>query len=191
MNYRWETTSKYAGYLGKAEADERKMRWYDTLMGDPLPDLGRWVPPNLEQYLPGKAKPKVIGDSPASALVNLISQKAAAELSEFFRGHAELYPVKLMDSEENYFMVVAKQYPDVLDRSKSSGMESSFKPGLFCLVERWVFFEDRVKELDVFAIPDCPTTIYVSERFKQRVIASKLKGFCFKTFFEEQKPFIS
>ena len=83
--YEWSNTSlAYADYCAVSEEDDRKMQWYDDFMGIPLVSINEWIPPVLEQYLgDGKKKRKlsVIGDSPASAMMKLISERAALALS--------------------------------------------------------------------------------------------------------------
>lgn len=200
--YEWGNVSmKYAGYLGATEVDERKLRWYDTLMGDPLPSLDSWEPPRLEQYLgegKKKRKPAIIGDSPSSAGLNLVSQHAADALRDIWDRHALLYPVILDDVPDTlYFMVVVQtEMPfEALDREKSTGKLTKFGPnagkGLFSVIEHWEFNQDIVGDNDVFYLPDGRTTTYVSERFKQRVIDAGLKGFCLRQEWWEENPFIS
>lgn len=192
----WAGSGKYAGYLGATDEDERKVNWCIPSLGDPLPPLAEWQPPHLEQYLgeKGKRKPRPIGDSPSSGAVQLISQRAVDALRDIWDRHALLYPVILADApEQPYFMVVAQTVLDCLDREKSVGKTQKYgpTPDLFAVIHNWVFDEACVGDADVFRLPDSNTSIYVSERFKERVVAAKLKGFQLKTEFWEEKPFVS
>jgi hypothetical protein len=54
-----------------------------------------------------------------------------------------------------------------------------------------VFRQEEIGGADMFTLPDSSTTIYVSDKFKARVIDAGLKGFCFKTHFWDDNPFIS
>lgn len=180
--YKWAITDKYATFMGATSADERKLRWDDPVMGDPLPTLAQWTPPKLSLYSPGKAKEKKLGDSPGSSTLNLVSQHAAEVLKEMFDKHALLYPIELEGADKPYYMVVVKVI-DALDRERSTGKIYNHRPNLFSPVERWVFKDSLIYNVDLFTVPDSATCIYVSQRFKDKVMAAKLKGFCFKTEF--------
>lgn len=192
---------KYADYGGASDAEERQMCWHDNLIGDPLPSLEDWKTPRLTQYLgeKGTRKPGIVGDSPSSGSLNLISQRALDTLQDIWDRHALLYPVILDDMPETpyYMVVVQTELPfEALDREKSTGKPVKFGPranqGYFAPVEKWVFNKDVVGNNDLFSIPDgAPPNYYVSERFKQRVIDAGLKGFCLRREFWEEKPFIS
>jgi len=181
--YEWSNTNlAYAGYLGISEEDEEKMQWYDELMGVPLVSLEEWTPPILEQYLgDGKKKRKlgIVGDSPSSGMIKLISERAAKALSDIFEKHALLYPVVLKDvPNEKFYMVVVKTIiENALDRDAR--------------IEKWTFNEENLNDIDMFSLPDSKTSIYVSEEFKTRVVEAELTGFGFKTEFWDENPFIS
>jgi len=197
--YEWSNTNlAYAGYLGISEEDEEKMQWYDELMGVPLVSLEEWTPPILEQYLgDGKKKRKlgIVGDSPSSGMIKLISERAAKALSDIFEKHALLYPVVLKDvPNEKFYMVVVKTIiENALDRDASTGKryEHEKKPEYFSLIEKWTFNEENLNDIDMFSLPDSKTSIYVSEEFKTRVVEAELTGFGFKTEFWDENPFIS
>ena len=52
----------------------------------------------------GNRKLRPVCDSPSSASLNFISEKAAAELKDIWDSYATLYPVVLDDTEQNYYM---------------------------------------------------------------------------------------
>ena len=193
----WTSTSCYAEYGGISEEDEQKIAWYDSLLGVPLVSVEDWEPPRLEQYLGEngkKRKPAVIADDVSAAPLHLVSEKAAHTLSEIFARHAKLYPVILEDAlDRNFYMVVPTTEIDCVDREQSKGPLAKYGPNphLFASIDEWVFREEEIGDADLFVLPDSPTTTYVSERFKQRVIEAGLKGFCLKRHFWEEDPFIS
>jgi hypothetical protein len=196
--YEWTRADTIAGYIGKTPGDEEKVRWYDSLMGIPLVPLDDWEPPVLEQYLGGNTKKrkrlKPIGDSPASGPVNIISERAAIALSDICDRHTSLYPVILDDDRINkYYMVVVQTVLDCLDREKSTGPKQKYTstPDLFASVETWVFDDECIGDVDLFVLPDSKTATFVSERFRQRVIESGLKGFCLKKEFWEEDSWVS
>lgn len=189
-------SEKYAEYGGCTEADDRKRRWFDPIIGDPLPPLSGWQSPCLTQYLGGgtkKRKPKPIGDAPSSGVLNLISQRAADALRDIWDRHALLYPVDLDDASAPYYMVVVQTEIDALDRERSTGKLQKYgaTPELFGVIHEWVFNEAQLGGNVLFRLPDSKTTTYVTEAFKERVLAANLDGFCLKRNFWEEKPFIS
>ncbi len=198
MIYLWfNPDMKYAGYLGVTDQDEKSIRWYDHILGEPLPSLSQWEPPVLQQYLGDgkkKRKPGIIGDAPSSGSINLISQRAVDVLEDILERHALLYPVKLVDApDENFYMVVVKTKLDCLDRQKSTGFQLTGygSTKYFTPVHTWVFGEKCLGDNDLFVIPDCNISIYVSERFKKRVIEAGLKGFGFKKEFWDENTIIT
>lgn len=195
--YQWSSSDKYPGYMGVTDAEQDRIDWYDDFMGEPLPkNFDDWIIPNLEQYLgDGKKKRKLlpIGDAPTAVATNLISEKAAESLKDILKKYTTLYPVKLLDDpDNNYYMVVCHTKLDCLDRKASVGkLGRASNPNHFAHIDHWVFNEDCIGNNHMFVLPDDESVIYVSEYFKQRVIDAGLKGFCFKTEFWEEKPFIS
>jgi hypothetical protein len=194
--YSWVNTTKYAGFLGETAEDERQLRWYDSLMGDPLPELKEWEPPRLRQYLgQGKAKrnPVPLGDSASSALLNLVSRRAVEALDDIWSNSVSLYPVVLADHVETFYMVVSKVQLDCLDEEKSKGkhLDLGTRVVRFASIDEWVFDESCVGLNDIFHLPYSTTMLFVSERFKSRVVAAKLKGFCFMSNAWDPAPFIS
>ncbi len=194
MIYKWSSSEKSAGYIGKSECDDKKVKWYNQILGTPLISLDDWSPPLLVQFL-GKESTRLkelnpVTDSVSSSLVHIISQRAVDELKDIWLRHALLYPVKLEDRKgENFYMVVVNTVLDCLDREKSRGPLNKYgsKRGLFAYVEEWVFDEDCLGDADLFVIPDSATITYVSDRFKQRVIDAELKSFCLKTHYWEDE----
>ena len=191
--FEWRKGKKYAEYEGVTEADGRKIAWNVVGVGDPLPPLERWEAPRLKQFLgDGKRikKPRKIGDSPSTGLPHLISQRAADALKDIWDRHATLYPVHLDDApEQMYYMVVVKTVLDCLDEEASQ--ISRDHKGNIRVVHEWVFKEDRLDDSDLFRLPYEETAFYVTTRFKERVVAAKLKGFAFYTHFWDADAFVS
>lgn len=195
--YQWSSSDKYSGYLGVTDSDQDRIDWYDDFMGEPLPQhFSDWVIPNLRQYLGGgknKRKLLPIGDAPTSVKTNLISAKAARSLEKILEKNVTLYPVKLLgDSDGSYYMVVCHTKLDCIDRKMSEGkLGRGSNPEHFAHIDKWVFDMECVGNNDIFVLPDDESNIYVSQRFKETVVEAGLKGFCFKTEFWEEAPFIS
>jgi hypothetical protein len=195
--YQWTFSDNYPGYMGVTDADQNRIDWYDDFMGEPLPENYKdWTVPTLEQYLGEgrkKRKPLPIGDAPTAVQTNLISEKAIKPLKEILDKHASLYPVVLSDDPEGiYYMVVCRTIIDCLDRKASVGkLGRASNPEYFAHIDNWVFNKDCIRNNHMFVLPDDESSIFVSEHFKQIVVDSGLKGFCFKTEFCEESPFTS
>jgi len=199
--YKLNSNEKYAEYGGKGDGDQRAVRWFDPLLGDPLPGVDNWSPPSLLQYLgDGKKKRalKTIGDFPGGSANSFIKKEAAERLSSFLDKTADLYPVNLMDDLDNeYFLVhIKNELPfDSLMRNVSIGKPVKYGPkanqGYFSPLEKWVFDDSYLVGQDIFVLPDSAYTIYVSERFKDAVIDAGLKGFVFQQEFWDENPIIT
>ncbi len=190
MYYRWSAPEDAVDFVGSTESDDRWLLWHDPLLGEPLPDLEDWTPPQVVC----RGARRVNTDAPMSRLVNLVSAKAAEVLSDIWSRHAILYPLVTADaSDDSFFMVVVKTQLDCIDRQKSQGPLQKYgsTPDLFANVESWVFDTGIIGDADAFVLPDSSTTVYVSERFKNRVVESGLRGFCLKTRFWEEDPWVS
>lgn len=192
--YEWSGSVKVADYGGVTEADDRIRRWYDPILGDPLPPLSKWRAPRLTQYLgePGqKKRPRPTCDASSSGSLRLISDRAARALSDIWGRHATLYPVHLEDVGVRYYMVVVNTVLDALDREASKGKRKRHggDETHFALLEEWVFYEDQLGAAEIFRLPDSNTVIYVSDAFRHRVVSSSLSGFCFKRKFWDPDPY--
>lgn len=197
MIYLWlNSSSNYAGYIGKTEEDDAAVTWYSPVLGKPLPSLKEWQTPVLKQYLGNRKKPGIVADCIQSASQVIISQKAVDALSDIWDKHATLYPVILEDRpDEPYYMVVVHTVIDCIDREKSVGTINDFEDdercGYFDLIREWVFREEEIGDNLMFVLPDNPATIYVTEQFKQRIVDAGLSGFGFRKTFFDETPFIS
>lgn len=207
-HFNWWGGAKYAGYVGVAAADDRKVCWYDETLGDLLPPLDQWKAPMLRQYLgegPVLRKPRKIGDAPSSALANIISPRAAKELADIWSRHAELYPVHLEDAPgETYFMVVCREQvgwdslgegsvclKHPLELAQHIPAEQRLDGAVVYAIKKWNFINEKVGDRDLFVLPHSDVAYFVSERFVQRVKAAKLKGFRFDAVYLDPDPIIT
>lgn len=193
--FRWRSGEKYGRYCGKTDAEEEKLDlcfpFFDV--GAPLPPLEQWETPLLAQYLgegSKKRKPRKVGDCVSTVGINLISPRAVDALSDIFERHdVRLYPVQLDDTPEVYYAVAVKTVIDCLDEDASKVERNIY--GNICSIYTWVFKEGFSIEADLFVLPYDNRCCLVSERFKERVVQAKLKGFAFHTHFFDLKPFVS
>lgn len=201
MIYEWASPpyEKYASYIGKSEKDEAAITWYSPVLGTPLPPLSQWETPTLVQFIGenGNKIPKIISDCVSSSSIRLINQKAVDALKDIWDKHATLHPVILEDkADESYYMVVHTLI-DCLDREKFIGSKfdeqtERGKKGYFTSIIEWVMCEEEIGDNELFVLPDKPTPIYLTETFKQRVLAAGLTGFGFtETRYFDDKPFIT
>ncbi|MBV7434678.1 hypothetical protein KRX19_06510 [Cardiobacteriaceae bacterium TAE3-ERU3] len=198
MIYKWmNADSRYAQYDGKEEVDDTAITWMSPVLGDPLPPLSQWRTPTLTQYIGDNSSKssKIIADC-VRGLSPYINQKSVDALADIWDKHATLYPVILDDRpNEPYYMVVVNTVIDCIDREASIGNIDKNtlhgKKGYFSGITQWVFREDEIGDNDIFVLPDDPSTNYVTERFKQRVIEAELTGFGFVTEQFDDNPFVS
>ena len=183
---------RYAEYSGKTDADFRKIAWNVVCVGNPLPPLSEWEVPLLTQYLgdPRKPrKPRKTGDAASVGLPKLIiSEKSVDALKDILDKHALLYPVRLDDVSDSYYLVKAATILNCLDEKQSNVHR---RKGIIQSVDEWVFKEDCIGDADLFALCYDESVCYVSNRFKDRVVNAGLKGFAFKTRFWDPKPFVT
>lgn len=201
MIYNWYNMSlKYAQYEGTTAEYEAAISWNIAAIGTPLPPLSEWKIPTLTQYIGNgdKKSSRIIADCVSSAAINLISQKAADSLKEFWDRHATLYPVILDDKpNEYYYMVVVHTVIDCLDREQSVGTKAlegteRENKGYFDIIIEWIMREEEIGDNDLFVLPDDLSNIYTSEKFKQKVIAAGVTGFGFcETQYFGEEHFIS
>lgn len=200
MIYEWlNTNMKYAGYVGVTDEYEEMLCWHDPIMGVPLPSIEDQEVPVVQQYLgeeDKERKPGIITDVVNSGFMHLISEAAKNALRDVWDKHATLYPVKLSDKpDELYYMVVVHTVIDCIDREKSMGSIEKFgkdkDKDYFSSINKWVMREDEVGDNFIFTLPDSEITIYLTERFKKRVIEAGLTGFGFVKQAFDDSPFIS
>ena len=191
--FKWCSSARIPDYIGSDDASDAKISWCDDLSGAPLVHTNDWVPPMLKQYLgdKGKRAPLEFNDVGSTVSGFIISANAATLLADIWNRHATLYPVQLQGEGGGPFhMVVINTVLDCLDRERSRGPLQKYgpTPDLFAYLDEWVFDKDCVEEAEIFVIPDSPTIVYASERFKERVIEAGLKGVCLrKTWWDENE----
>lgn len=195
--YKWGSTMKFAGYVGKTDAEDRQVSWPSKSRGIPLPPLAEWKTPTLVQYLgegPRLRKPKVVGDCVATSYLRIISQAAADALADVWEKNALLYPVRLDDvPDQCFYIVVPRIALDCLDWERSKFARCA--NGQPYLMNEWVIREDALGDADLFSIPlypgHSPMNYYVTERFRQRVIDAGLGDFVFGRMWPDPKPLIT
>lgn len=171
----------YACYQGKTEKDLDQCAWIERLIdhaGHALeyPTLANWQPPTLVKEEKGK-----LGDCAlAFSCAPIISQKAKDLLEDIWVKDAILYPVNLEPRvQEPYYLVVPQHSLDCIDQDQT-------EYGLWGLtIERLVVCPEKIGKADLFSIMMFSehtkqwlhAGYYVSEHFKQSVIATSLEGF--------------
>ncbi|WP_321790362.1 imm11 family protein [Burkholderia pyrrocinia] len=104
----------------------------------------------------------------------IFSKKALDALAPFLQGSGELLPVEApVDGMTGFH--VTRVLEDAVDLEASK-----FKVYPQATVfNKIVLLESRVEGVDLFRLKEEPATVFVSERFKEAVESSKLKGFDF------------
>lgn len=107
----------------------------------------------------------------------VMRKTAIDELRIMLDKSGEILPLKTDDGVE--LSVLNAQVVDALDEVNSDTMKLPVTNRIL-LVKKPVFFEERIKDLDVFRLPHRASSTYVSDRFVTRVKKARLRGLIFK-----------
>ncbi|MBX3595644.1 DUF1629 domain-containing protein [Sphingomonas sp.] len=107
----------------------------------------------------------------------IMRQESANALADILKGNGECLPLLLEDGST--LSVFKAQVIDALDREAS---DLDLIPGTdrIMLINRPVFFADKVRGVDVFRLPHRASATYVSQRIVDRVKELGLKGIAFE-----------
>jgi|WetSurMetagenome_2_1015567.scaffolds.fasta_scaffold214001_2 hypothetical protein len=127
------------------------------------------------KFIPEKL-PK--GDFPGlSTHIPVFNYRAVEALSDLLQGNGTLFPITC--AGENYFIYNVTRVIDALDETNSE--IERFDSGRIMDVDRFAFFEERLRGATIFKIPHMVLMdVFVTEPFVDRVRISKLKGFEFR-----------
>ena len=105
----------------------------------------------------------------------ILSERAYIVLKDILDTRGELLPVQAPVSGYTGCHIM-RSIADSIDLEKS--VYTRYDSGNI-LVRKPVFFAHKVQDEPMFVIPEAPTSIYVSDKFKRQVEANKLTGFDF------------
>lgn len=134
--------------------------------------------PVLLEFANKRKKKKAVGDlSFRMAPFLILSETARNSLNEFLSPVGEFLEV---DAPVEGFIGyrVLLEIRDCVNLEKSD--YSRYDNGNI-LVRKPVLYEEKVANTDIFSLPEAPTSVFVSQKFKDAVESAKLTGFDFTT----------
>src|ERR1051326_8884970 len=163
---------------------------YDGFVGgrfflDSVPQLpDRKGPWQIKRLAPTWIPPTVTGrvrkfhDYPCVNIVYpAFSDRAVAALRDFLEPNGELLP--LVTPEGSYFAYNITTVADVLDLERSK-IKWSVKPFATFWIDRYEFFQEKLKGLAIFRLPADVSSYYVTEAFVARAREHGLRGMHFQ-----------
>jgi hypothetical protein len=132
-----------------------------------------WQPPHVQRVRPTKRSGNKPADLP-SRVDELIMRRPAMEaLRDVLDAYGEVLPLATDDGVELFVHNVCVVL-DALDKERTE-----FHPvpeTTIVWVQKPVFIESAIGDVEMFRVPEDPLRVYYTERFVQRVKTLKLKG---------------
>ncbi|MFC4321422.1 imm11 family protein [Litchfieldia salsa] len=149
--------------------------FHDHFNGVPIKDI--WIHNQVGIYKGGKK-----GDFPPGLLAPpVFSDKAVQELEDVLGDMVEVLPIS--KESEKYYAINVINVLDCIDGEKAE--VKRFRSGLIMKYKKYAFKEECLEGQDIFKVVDheekklIKTQVFVSDKFKDKVIESGLKGFDF------------
>jgi len=110
--------------------------------------------------------------------VPVFSEKALEVIGELIAPHVQLLDIEVSNVDVNYKLVNIISVLNAVDYTRS--IPTRISSGHVTGFKKLNFLEDVVKDQHIFRIPEfLRTKTYVSDFFREKILASKLKGFEF------------
>lgn len=114
----------------------------------------------------------------------VLSEKAVSALGDLLEGKAEILPYR--HKTEKYYALNVMKVIDCIDFAKSACVIEQNK--YVKEINRYAFKEKLIYNEPIFKIPQFVTApIYVTDSFRERVIASELTGFIFREVWDSEE----
>ena len=114
----------------------------------------------------------------------IIDREGKDVLHDLIEGNAEFLPLEY-DERDCYALNITR-FINCLDRNKGN-----FKirdDGRISWVYEYAFYEEKIGDIGIFKINDYPcSSIFVTDKFRDRVIENNLTGFCFELVWDGGK----
>jgi hypothetical protein len=186
MVYKLQKILDDPSYEGFA-SDAASVRGKRSLLDDFMPDsdeLG-WEAPVLSPVwkpLRVRGKVRATNDYPCLALmIPVFSRRAVDALQDLLVANGELLP--LISEVGEYYAYNVRTVADILDRERSDVEWLSDDPGPWdvraLVIDRFEFKPTSVEKLAIFQLPELAGRVFVTDRFRDRVMQHKLDGFDF------------
>ena len=145
--------------------------------------LQEWEPIEVERLEPEKGL-DLADNMWISTPVPVFSEKAKQLVEGILGDTVEFLPT--ISTEGEFWLVNVTTVLDCVDYEKSEIIR--FKSsGRIMDIKKFVFFEEKVKGIDMFKIKEMPLQFpFVSDRFKELIESSDLTGFGFRLLWDSE-----
>lgn len=131
------------------------------------------------QYTIKEQKARPLGDFPNHPGPPIVSTQAMKLLKPFVENNTEFLEIEIINEGVYYIMNVTSVI-DCLDKKKSRIEYFDSEQKRIMDIEKYSFFEKKLKDIYAFRILGYEKTIYVTDEFKKIVEKNNLEGFVFK-----------
>jgi hypothetical protein len=181
--YKFKTlTDKHFCLVDDQEAPDYKTtrEQLEFLKGEPF--QGNWIPHKVSLF----HKSKKYTDFPVfwqSSGSLIVSDKALKLLENILSEFVQFLP--LAHEKYTYYLGNVTNVVDCLDENNCE--INRFSDGRISTIEKYAFFIDKVKDQLIFKIPqELNGDFFVSEKFKEIIESSKLKGYQFRLAWDSE-----
>lgn len=117
--------------------------------------------------------------------VPVFSLKTLKAIEELIADNVQLLDIVITNLDIEYKLVNITTVIDAVDYSRSIPIRT-FK-GRVREFEKLKFLEDMIKDKPIFRLPEfLSTRVYVSDAFREKILAAKLKGFDFEEVWDSE-----
>lgn len=154
---------------------------WEALNFDGSSKINTWVPISVK-VTGGKNIPNATSISPGIPVLDL---KAVEVLKDLLGNNTEVLPLKCKKGE--FFAINICDVLDCINYEKSQ-YEKYDNSDRIMVFEKYEFFQDCLEDVNIFKIIDEPERrAFVSDKFRERVLESKLTGFRFDLLWDSSK----
>ncbi|OPH60462.1 hypothetical protein BC351_18410 [Paenibacillus ferrarius] len=144
----------------------------DKIDGKPL--IQEWSPIELKLF---DEPQKLRSDIPYFVGAPVFSKKAVELLGSLINNSVEILPIKF--DREEYYIINVVNLLNCIDFEKSEVVK--FRSGRIMKFKKYEFIADVVSNEHIFKIAEMPQhSVFVSEEFRNVVLASNLSGILFE-----------
>ena len=152
-----------------------------TFQGEPIDN---WNPLHLSALPSDKKIVEKLGDvSFVVGSTPLLTQKAYEILYPYIKDYVQL--LETTTDYGNMFLVNVTNVNNCLDYDNSEILRFPFPPHRIMRIDKFGFFEERIKDIEIFQIPETKNSFpFVTEGLKNIIEENGLTGFRFELIYE-------
>lgn len=152
-----------------------------SFQGEPIDN---WKPLHLSALPPDRNIVEKLGDvSFVVGSTPLLTQNAYEILYPYIKDYAQL--LETTTDYGNMFLVNVTNVNDCLDYDNSEILRFPFPPHRIMRIDKFGFFEERLKDIEIFQIPETKNSFpFITEGFKNIIEENGLVGFKFELIYE-------